>query len=89
MPIFDHNIRYRFEIENTGDARPDRFVDVTYSGGLGRQMNQTATIRLLMVGHSPRHDYFDARIPSTRSRNNDDRATGSPSSAATPTIRSF
>jgi len=31
--IFDHNIRYRFEIENTGDARPDRFVDVTYSRG--------------------------------------------------------
>ncbi len=46
MPIFDHNIRYRFEIENTGDARPDRFVDVTYSRGLGRQMPQTATIRL-------------------------------------------
>ncbi len=46
MPIFDHNIRYRFEIENTGDARPDRFIDVTYSKGLGRQMPQTATIRL-------------------------------------------
>ncbi|MBW4474447.1 MAG: DUF4331 domain-containing protein [Stenomitos rutilans HA7619-LM2] len=46
MPIFDHNIRYRFEIENTGDARPDQFVDVTYSRGLGRQMPQTATIRL-------------------------------------------
>lgn len=46
MPIFDHNIRYRFEIENTGDARPDRFVDVTYSRGLGRQMPQTATIKL-------------------------------------------
>ncbi len=44
--IFDHNIRYRFEIENTGDARPDRFVDVTYSPGLGRQTAQTATIRL-------------------------------------------
>lgn len=46
MPIFDHNIRYRFEIENTGDAQPDRFIDVTYSKGLGRQMPQTATIRL-------------------------------------------
>lgn len=46
MAIFDHNIRYRFEIENTGDARPDRFIDVTYSRGLGRQMPQTATIRL-------------------------------------------
>src|SRR3954463_12002581 len=29
--IFDHNIRYRFEIENTGDAKPDLFVDVFYS----------------------------------------------------------
>lgn len=46
MAIFDHNIRYRFEIENTGDARPDRFIDVTYSRGLGRQMPQTATIKL-------------------------------------------
>ncbi len=46
MAIFDHNIRYRFEIENTGDAKPDEFVDVTYSKGLGRTMNQTATIEL-------------------------------------------
>ena len=46
MAIFDHNIRYRFEIENTGDAKPDTFVDVLYSKGLGRTMNQTATIEL-------------------------------------------
>ncbi len=46
MPIFDHNIRYRFEIENTGDARPDRFVDVQYSPGLGRERTQTARITL-------------------------------------------
>jgi len=46
MAIFDHNIRYRFEIENTGDAKPDEFVDVIYSKGLGRTMNQTATIEL-------------------------------------------
>ncbi len=26
MVIFDHNIRYRFEIENTGDARPVSFL---------------------------------------------------------------
>jgi len=44
--IFDHNIRYRFEIENTGDATPDRFIDVTFSRGLGREMDQLATIRL-------------------------------------------
>jgi len=46
MVIFDHNIRYRFEIENTGDAKPDRFIDVTYSKGLGRQTAQEATISL-------------------------------------------
>ncbi len=46
MVIFDSNLRYRFEIENTGDATPDTFVDVTYSPGLGRQTSQTATITL-------------------------------------------
>ncbi|MGI8812455.1 MAG: DUF4331 family protein [Pyrinomonadaceae bacterium] len=46
MPIFDHNIRYRFEIENTGDAKPDAFVDVYFSKGLGRVTQQTATIEL-------------------------------------------
>ena len=28
--IFDPNVRYRFEIENTGDARPDAFIDITF-----------------------------------------------------------
>ncbi len=46
MAIFDNNIRYRFEIENTGDAKPDAFVDVYYSKGLGRVTPQTATIEL-------------------------------------------
>lgn len=46
MAIFDHNIRYRFEIENTGDAKADTFVDVYYSKGLGRVTPQTATIEL-------------------------------------------
>lgn len=44
--IFDDNIRYRFEIENTGDARPDNFIDVSFSRGLGRLEPQTAFIRL-------------------------------------------
>ncbi|MFN2476503.1 MAG: DUF4331 family protein [Chthoniobacterales bacterium] len=46
MVIFDHNIRYRFEIENTGDAKPDLFLDVNYSPGVGRLTNQTASITL-------------------------------------------
>ena len=55
--IFDPNVRYRFEIENTGDARPDAFVDVTFDkrvadpGPPPRPIlqvprHQTATVRL-------------------------------------------
>ncbi|MCP9496899.1 MAG: DUF4331 domain-containing protein, partial [Pyrinomonadaceae bacterium MAG19_C2-C3] len=44
--IFDHNLRYRFEIENTGDATPDEFVDVTFTRGVGRETPQFATITL-------------------------------------------
>jgi len=46
MAIFDKNVRYRFEIENTGDARPDLFLDVNYEGGLGRTDYQIANITL-------------------------------------------
>lgn len=44
--IFDHNLRYQIQIENTGDARPDRFLNVTFSQGVGRLEPQEATIRL-------------------------------------------
>ncbi len=45
--IFDHNLRYRFEIENTGDAQTDIFVDVTFTRGVGRETApQTATVTL-------------------------------------------
>ncbi len=50
MAIFDPNQRYRWEIENTGDARPDKFIDVYYSPGLGRLTSQTATV-VLPGGH--------------------------------------
>ncbi|MFL6725776.1 MAG: DUF4331 family protein [Sphingomicrobium sp.] len=59
MPIFDSNIRYRFEIENTGDARPDAFVDIYFSPGLGREMPQMASV------HLPNGRVFNA--PTTRS----------------------
>lgn len=29
--IFDPNIRYHFEIENTGDTKADKFIDVTFT----------------------------------------------------------
>src|SRR5690348_3482263 len=28
--VFDPTIRYRFQIENTGDEKPDAFIDVTF-----------------------------------------------------------
>ena len=47
LAIFDHNLRYRFEIENTGDAQTDRFVDVRFTRGVGRETApQTATVTL-------------------------------------------
>jgi len=36
--VFDENIRYRFEIETSGDARPDRFIDVRFT-----QKNQSSS----------------------------------------------
>ncbi len=36
--IFDENVRFRFELEFNGDARPDRFLDVRFS-----PKNQSAT----------------------------------------------
>src|SRR6266853_5892968 len=48
--IFDPAIRYRFEIETTGDARPDKFIDVRFSpriaNAAGVPQAQTATISL-------------------------------------------
>jgi len=45
--LFDHNLRYRFEIENTGDAQTDRFIDVRFTRGVGREVGpQTATVTL-------------------------------------------
>jgi hypothetical protein len=43
---FDPNIKYRFYLEQTGDAKPDAFIDVTFSERTGGTNPQTATIRL-------------------------------------------
>ena len=48
--IFDPSLRYRFEIENTGDPRPDGFIDVRFSqrvaDAAGVPQAQTATVTL-------------------------------------------
>ena len=43
---FDPAVRYRFEIETTGDPRPDRFITVTFSRRSGALTPQTATVTL-------------------------------------------
>ena len=67
--IFDPAIRYRFELENTGDARPEGFIDVRFSPRVsvgGVPQAQTATINL------PNGRTFTA--PSTNSSNTADVA---------------
>lgn len=43
--LFDPNIRYSFRFENTGDARPDKFIDVVF-GRRRPPSAQTASITL-------------------------------------------
>ncbi len=44
--IFDPAVRYRFQIENTGDPRPDLNIDVTFGPRLLTSMAQVAKITL-------------------------------------------
>jgi hypothetical protein len=44
--VFDHNLRYRFELEANGDPIPDGFIDVFFSEKVTSGSNpQTATIK--------------------------------------------
>ena len=43
---FDPGVLYRFAIENTGDAKPDAFIDITFSERTNATDPQTASIRL-------------------------------------------
>lgn len=43
---FDSHVRYRLELEETGDAVADRFIDITFSERTSRTAPQTATIVL-------------------------------------------
>ncbi|HXG85467.1 MAG TPA: DUF4331 family protein [Pyrinomonadaceae bacterium] len=62
--IFDHNLRYRFEIENNGDAQPDIFFDVRFTRGVGRETGpQIATVQP-SVANPP----IETRTPFSRER---------------------
>ena len=44
--IFDQFLQYRFELETTGDAKPDQFINITFSSVETSGGPQTATIEL-------------------------------------------
>lgn len=44
--IFDPVLKYRFLIENTGDAKPDAFIEVTFDKKTASATPQNATIKL-------------------------------------------
>src|SRR5215510_14876545 len=44
--IFDQFLKYRIQLELNGDARPDAFIDITFTPVEGRGGPQTATIVL-------------------------------------------
>jgi hypothetical protein len=46
LSFFAPDVRFRFEIENTGDAIPDQHIDITFSPQISRSQPQMATIRL-------------------------------------------
>src|SRR5712691_10145660 len=49
LSFFAPDVVYRFEIENTGDAVPDRKIDITFSPQTARNQPQTATIKLRRI----------------------------------------
>jgi hypothetical protein len=57
--IFDQFLQYRLELETTGDAKPDQFINITFSPVAGPGGPQTATVEL------PGNRIFTA--PTTRS----------------------
>jgi hypothetical protein len=44
LGFFDNLVRYHFQIENTGDAKGDLFIDVSFSKQIARNQRQTATV---------------------------------------------
>jgi hypothetical protein len=54
LGFFDPEVRYRFELERTGDASVDDTIDVTFAPRTSPTTGQVATIRL------PNGDRFDA-----------------------------
>jgi len=46
LSFFAPEVLYRFEIENTGDAKADQTIDITFSPQTSRSQPQTASVKL-------------------------------------------
>ena len=63
--IFDQFLKYRFQLETTGDARPDQFIDITFSNiafspltGLGQIADSHHHITLRACLHRADHAFL-------------------------------
>src|SRR6266568_3976845 len=63
LSFFSPDVTYRFEIENTGDARPDASLEVTFFPQTSRSAPQTATIRFF--DREGRHPLWTFTAPTT------------------------
>jgi hypothetical protein len=69
---FSSEIVYRFEIENTGDNKPDKFIDITFEEQYNRRAPQAATIKFsdgpsftaLTTVNSQRGNVNDVSLPN-------------------------
>lgn len=70
---FASDVVFRFEIENTGDAKPDKTIDITFDEQFSRRAPQIAHIKL------PDGRMFDARTTVQSQRGNvNDVSTANP-----------
>ncbi len=70
---FSSEVTFRFEIENTGDAKPDKTIDVTFDEQFSRRAPQIAHIKL------PDGRTFDGRTTVQSQRGNvNDVSTANP-----------
>ncbi len=61
--IFDPSVNYRLQIENTGDAVGDQFIDIGFTKPTGSGQPQTATITI--SGNQAPHTFTAQTTPSS------------------------
>jgi hypothetical protein len=66
LSFFAPDVLYRFEIENNGDAIPDRFFDITFSPQTSRSTAQMATVTMTARrGIRPAPFFASFKAPAT------------------------